>query len=52
MTSSPEMYSSGSENLIPILGMCLLSFFDEREDDGVDDLLPTLFLEDPGNTLW
>ena len=46
------MYSSGSDDLIPISGMWLLTFLDEREeDDELDDFLLGLFDEAPSNTL-
>ena len=46
------MYSSGSDDLILILGMWLLAFLDDREkDDEWDDFLLGLFDEAPGNTL-
>ena len=44
MTSSPEMYSSGSENFSADSTPWLLPFSDDREDDGVDDFLLALLV--------
>ncbi len=41
------MYSSGSDDLIPVSGMWLLTFLDEREEE----VLHGLFVGVPGNTL-